>query len=185
LAAHDEPAYRQTCAAAVQQSLVSMPERDPANRTAWFCSVRPDAGVDTAQVVRIAERAVAVNAKDPDYLLALGAALYRAGRFDAAARTLADAEAAYHREETTPTPGIVITMTVTYSQLFLAMTHRRLEHLDEATQWMKKAIEGIDRVPPATQPHGDRLWRRRLTSQLLRREAEALFAHIATKPATN
>ena len=128
LAAHDEAAYRQTCATLVEKSLPNNPQGNQAHHIAWACVLLPDAGVDPAQVVRIAEAAVATNAKDPDYLIALGAALYRAGRHEEAAKTLADAEAAYQHEQTTPTPGIYVNTTITYCHLFLAMTHQRLDH---------------------------------------------------------
>jgi eukaryotic-like serine/threonine-protein kinase len=180
LATQDEGAYRQTCSTLMTQSLPKNPDGNAAFQLAWTCCLLPDAGVDTAQVVRIAERAVARNAKDPDYLIALGAALYRAGRLHEAAKTLADAEAAYSREQATPTPGIYVTTTVTYSHLFLAMTHHRLGQHEQATKWLKQAVEFMDSVPPATRPSVDRTWTRRLTLQVLRNQAEAL-----TTPATD
>ena len=176
LATQDEGAYRQTCAALMAQSLPKNPDGNAAFQLAWTCCLLPDAGVDAAQVVRIAERAVARNAKDPDYLIALGAALYRAGRFQEAAKTLADAEAAYLREQATPTSGIYVTTSVTYSHLFLAMTHHRLGQHGQGTKWLIQAVEAIDSVPPATRPSVDRTWTRRLTLQVLRKEAEALTA---------
>jgi hypothetical protein len=76
--------------------------------------------------------------------MSLGGALYRAGRYQGAAKTLADADTAYQREQTTPTPGIYVTTTISSCRLFLAMTHQRLDHQVEAEQWLKKAVEVID-----------------------------------------
>ena len=72
LAMHDEAGYRQTCATLVEKSLPNNPQGDQAHQIAWACVLLPDAGVDPAQVVRIAEAAVAANAKDPDYLICAG-----------------------------------------------------------------------------------------------------------------
>jgi tetratricopeptide (TPR) repeat protein len=176
---HDEPGYRAACIAGMGAVLPKDPNASSAFWIAWSCVLLPNSGVDGAEVVRVAEQAVAINAKDPDYLLALGAALYRAGRFDAAAKTLVDAEAAYQREKTAPTPGIAVTTTATYSQLFLAMTHQRLDHNEEAARWLKKAVEAIDPVSPASQSSADRAWNRRLALQILHKEADALITQAA------
>jgi tetratricopeptide (TPR) repeat protein len=174
----DEPGYRQACAELLARALPKT-EGDAAFRIAWSCVLMPGTGVDAAQVVRVAEQAVARNAKDPDYLLALGAALYRAGRFEDAAKTLSDAEAAYRREEAAPTPGIVVTTTAIYSQLFLSMTHQRLEHHDEAARWLQQATRSMEQVPPSIQSAASRSWSRNLTLQVLRQQAEATAHHDA------
>src|SRR5207344_741579 len=101
-----------------------------------------------------------------------GAAQYRAGHLEQAAKTLADSEAAGCHEQATPTPGIFIGIPIAYSRLFLAMTHQRLDHHDEAAAWLKKAVESID--DPANQPkRSDK--RRPIRFQRLHAEAAALL----------
>jgi tetratricopeptide (TPR) repeat protein len=173
LATDDNGGYREACASLIEQALPNNPKGNTAFYTAWSCVLRPADGVDHAKLVRIAEGAVAVNPRDPDFLLGLGAALYRAGRLEDAAKTLTDAEAAFRREADTPT-SINVLSTVVYSQLFLAMTQQRLNHHDEATEWLKKAVDGIEKAKDSTSP-GDRTWNRRLALRVLRAEAEALI----------
>jgi tetratricopeptide (TPR) repeat protein len=179
LAMQDEPAYREACGRLIGQLPPNISSGNAAFRGAWSCVLLPDAGVDAAKVVRLAEQAMAANAKDPDYLLVSGAALYRAGRFEEAANTLADAEAAYRREKSAPTPGINVSTTVVYSQLFLAMTHQRLGHHEEAVQWLKKAIEESDPVPSTRPSSAKPAWNRRVALQILRKEAERLITQPA------
>src|SRR5439155_26254291 len=100
-------------------------------------------------------------AKDPNnsaYHTPLGAALYRAGRFAAAAGQLREAGALKPDPRTSPC----------YTWLFLAMAHQRQGNADEARRWLAKAVEALD-SELVNAP-----WNRRLTLQLLRREAEEL-----------
>ena len=138
----------------------------------------------------VAEQGVAHNPRDPDNMMTLGAALYRAGRFEAAAKVLADAEAAYAREQATPSPGIFVSTSVAYGRFFLAMTHQRLNHHEEAQRWLDEAVApAAASSAPATQPLTTQPlhpvpWNRAVTTQRLRREAEALFAvHADESPA--
>ena len=60
----------------------------------------------------------------------------------------------------------------------LAMTHHRLGHADEARQWLDKAVQKIEQAQQegqATSGGAALAWNRRLTLQLLRREAEELL----------
>jgi tetratricopeptide (TPR) repeat protein len=146
---------------------------------AWTCVLAPEAVTDPARVVQVAEKAVAKDPNKRVYLNTLGAALYRAGRFDEAAKRLSEASAAKLDADYTPV----------YLWLFLAMTHHRLGHGDEARRWLDKAVQAIDEAAkepakPEAGPSGKanetqagtRLtWNRRLTLQLLRREAEELL----------
>jgi hypothetical protein len=74
---------------------------------------------------------------------------------------------------------------------FLAMAHQRLGHTDEARRWLEKGIRGTEE---ALKSPGETLgksgnargvispnWNRRLTLQLLRREAEQLIQGPPTK----
>ena len=61
-----------------------------------------------------------------------------------------------------------------YCWYFLAMTHHKLGSSDEAQKWLAKAVEWTDN---ALQDEENTVtWNRRLTLELLRREAEALIA---------
>jgi hypothetical protein len=83
-----------------------------------------------------------------------------------------------------------------YSWFFLAMAHHRLGHAPEARQWLDKAIQATDRTlgaspAPAQPPPGDSdpagvtppAWNRRLTLDLLRREAVELLKTDTRVPA--
>jgi tetratricopeptide (TPR) repeat protein len=99
----------------------------------------------------------------------LGRALYCAGRFEEAAKHLTQAEAAF-KETTYPTSSII------YTRLFQAMTHQCLGHADQAKEWLEKAIKDIEQPPQDRPQDGAAMaWNRRLTLQILRREAEELL----------
>jgi hypothetical protein len=123
-----------------------------------------------------AEKSLTAEPKNCVPLTTLGAELYRAGRLEQAAQRLTEAEAAFTKDKSLRT-------SIAYTQLFLAMTHKRLGHDDEAKQWLTRAVRTMDN--PATEKREDptaRTWNRRLTHQLLRREAESL---VGTKSKTN
>ena len=65
---------------------------------------------------------------------------------------------------------------IVYTWLFQAMTQHRLGHAEEARGWLKKAVKDLDQ-PPSERPQDGAggAWNRRLTLQLLRREAEELL----------
>jgi Tfp pilus assembly protein PilF len=116
-----------------------------------------------------AEKALAADPHNFDRLTALGALLYRAGRFEEAARRLREADAAFQKAHRPAS-------TIAYTWLFLALAQARLGHPDQARQWLAKAVGEIDRsqAEPAKDPSA-RTWNRRLSLGLFRREAEALL----------
>ena len=79
-----------------------------------------------------------------------------------------------------------------YTWFFLAMTHHRLGRTDEARHWLEKGIQATEEAmqPPAGSPEKSRnttatiplSWNRKLTLQLLRREAEQMIQGPGTKP---
>src|SRR5262249_17910988 len=113
----------------------------------------------------LAEKAVAGQPRDPSYLNTLGAALYRAGRYEEAVRKLDEAVQAYGQE------GQPV------DWLFLAMAHHRQGRC-------ARARGKLGEVPPRagqnTTPDRSRdatsvlQWTRRVELELIRREAEAL-----------
>jgi tetratricopeptide (TPR) repeat protein len=91
-------------------------------------------GVDPEQLVRLAEAARDVDRHRPSYLLTLGAAYYRAGRFAEAVRCLEEAAG--------QDPGWI------YAEVWplLALAHHRLGHAREARDWLKRAERGREEL---------------------------------------
>jgi eukaryotic-like serine/threonine-protein kinase len=155
----DHNAYHQVC----RVMLDSFGDASPAvaRLGAWTCTLGPECGVELGRVVKLAEKLAAQNAKNRSDQTTLGAALYRAGRFQDAVRQL-DKAAALPADPS---------QAVEYTWFFLAMAHQRLDHSREARQWLDRA-----RKPPEPKrKDADLPWNRRLTVQLLSGEAEALL----------
>src|SRR5262249_22947469 len=76
----------------------------------------------------------------------LGAALYRAGRFEEAVTRLTEAtELSCHPYRTN--------MLSTW--FYLAMAHHRLGHVEEARRWLDQAVQGTQQaLKSPAQPHG-------------------------------
>jgi hypothetical protein len=55
------------------------------------------------------------------------------------------------------------------------MAHHRAGHAEEARKWLVKASKWVERQTKNPSNEGNRTWNRRLTWQLLRREADALL----------
>ncbi len=134
-----------------------------AKAVAWACSLGPDAG-DPRAVVQLAERAAAAMPKDGDALAVHGAALYRAGQFEAAAGRLAEA---------VKLRGDAVTAA---DALFLAMSHHRLGRGD-AKAWLDKAVTWIEQATREAPKDGAPAlaWDRKLEARLLRQEAEGVL----------
>ena len=64
-----------------------------------------------------------------------------------------------------------------YTWFFLAMAHKRLGHDDQAHEFLTKAIKRSDEE---LLPKANASWNRRLTLQLLRREAEGVLGVTPT-----
>ncbi len=163
LATGNTDEYRRVCAAMVKR-FADTKDNGVASRMMYICVPVPDLGVDPAVLVGLAERGARSFAGNERIL---GAALYRAGQFDAAIKNLEKAAAVQ-------TPKA-------WEWLFLAMAHQRLNHADQARAYLKKAtqlIEAIERTNP-----NDPLdkgpywagWYERVEVGYLRREAEALL----------
>jgi WD40 repeat protein/tetratricopeptide (TPR) repeat protein/tRNA A-37 threonylcarbamoyl transferase component Bud32 len=158
----DEKGYREACSRLLQ-STGPTEDAESANEVAWTCCLAPGAVPDTARVVRLAEQAVADTPGDPVCLNTLGAALYRADRFNEAVGRLEEAVRA-HGQGGNPEDLLV-----------LALAYHRLGNAEEAHRWLKKAVRWLDektaaqKSPDAVAPLP---WDRRMELDLLRREAE-------------
>jgi len=130
---------------------------ETAGLVAWYSAMAPGVNVHLAVPVRLAELALgsAPEAKKHDALNTLGAALYRAGRFEEAIRRL---------QEGAKRGG------GTYFLVdwpFLALAHHRLGHFEEAHRWLDRFRDyGPDKAP-------GEFWHA-LQIDLLRSEAEAV-----------
>jgi tetratricopeptide (TPR) repeat protein len=147
-----------------------------AHFVAWSCAMGPDSLTDWTPAVALAEKAATSNASSAQFVGSLGAILYRAGRFDEARQKLREAD--HLASSTTPSLS-----TPAYTWFFLAMTHHRLGHTDEAKDWLNKARDATEK---AFNEHDAGTvvlpWNRRLTLTLLRREAEGLLGFNETSP---
>ena len=152
----DAAGYRRACAA-----LLKLQEKHDNPRSAylaaWTCVLSADAEVKGKRLVELAKQAVERAPRDPDYLDTLGAALFRAGDLETAARRLKEALALRGRR-----PSL-------HEWLWLALVNQRMGMSSEARKWLEKALS----APGA--PEGDTLpWVQRMQMELLRREAETL-----------
>jgi WD40 repeat protein/Flp pilus assembly protein TadD len=171
LAGDDLDAYRGTCAAMLKR-LGPTPTPGDAYHVAWTCALGPGATADPAQIVPLAERVVAALPPDADNLAVLGAALYRAGRFEEAVNRFQESA------ELRPVDTLH-RQSVEYTWLFLAMAEHRLGHSEAARQWLDRAAKSITQPEGkenATAPAEESIpWNRRQTLQLLHREAEKVL----------
>ncbi len=136
-----------------------------------------DAVADRESLVRLVQGTVRYAKTDADRHLSLqtiGAATYRAGRYDEAIRHLDEGVKAQGKG------GNAL------DWLFLAMAHQRLGHADESLRWMDKAGAWIDsstKDNPKDETFGTRIdWQTWLALQVLRREAEALVKGSKSEP---
>ena len=139
-----------------------------ANHVAWFCVLAPDPVSDREAPIRLAVVALAGHPEGEkersEVLNTLGAALYRAGRFEEAIRRL---------NESVQTSG---GQSVPKGFAFLAMAHHRLGHNDAAKRWLDKLL--------AYQPkEGFDFSLDDVEIRILRREADALVLRGPAPPA--
>jgi hypothetical protein len=149
----------------------------------WTCTLSPASGADPERIVSLAEDSLAKSSRDHWHVNQLGAALYRAGRFEGAVTRLTEATGlSCHPHRTN----------MLYTWFYLAMAHHRLGHAEEARRWLDRAVQETQEAlkspaePPAKSGNTDGVippnWNRRLALGLLRREAEQLLQAPETKP---
>jgi serine/threonine protein kinase/tetratricopeptide (TPR) repeat protein len=130
------------------------------------CHLGPEATSDYLPIVKLAEWDAGNDPRSWHVLLRLGAAYYRAGRFEAAIEQLHKAGQVHKNGGNAS------------DWLFIAMAHRRLGHADEARQWLTKATQWMDQAAASNmnEPYivTPLTLRYRLPLLVLRREAEAL-----------
>jgi WD40 repeat protein/tetratricopeptide (TPR) repeat protein/tRNA A-37 threonylcarbamoyl transferase component Bud32 len=162
----DTATYRRRCAEGLQR-FEQTKDGEAAAWTARACTVGPDAGVDPARVVKLAEKGVQAGPQFQPYLNTLGAALYRAGRYEEAIRRLDEALNA-------PAQG-----GTAWASLFLALAHHRLGHADEARRWRDRALREVElatAVKPGNADADNRpTWNQRIELEIVRHELEMLL----------
>jgi WD40 repeat protein/serine/threonine protein kinase/tetratricopeptide (TPR) repeat protein len=169
LGAGDLGGYRKTCTALMNR-FGQTDDGDTANSVAWTCALVPATVDDPAQLVRLAEKALASDPRQYNYLNTLAAVLCRTGKYEAAVERFGEAIKAHAKGGTA------------WDWLLLAIAHHHLGHTAEARQWLDKATAWID-GESRPKAEGDKstplAWNDRLELQLLRSEAEGL---IRAKP---
>jgi serine/threonine-protein kinase len=165
LAAGDRAGYRRACAALPGQT-AGTDNPEATSWAVWTSVLSQDAISDPERAVALAEAALRGDPKSDKSAIALGAALYRAGRLDDAIQRLSNADARLQKAGKQP-PAY----SPAYPWFFLAMAHHRLGRPDEARRWLERGVKRMEE-----EARDESLWwNRRVTLQLLRQEAEALL----------
>jgi tetratricopeptide (TPR) repeat protein len=165
LAAGDRDGYRQACQAILQEAR----ETDnplSASFAAWTCSLGAGALDDYETAISLATKAYEANPDNNQFLNTLGAVLYRAERTVEALPRLADLD----RRLGQSTASAEVSSA--YAWYFLAMTHQKAGDTEQAQEYLQKANEDTERV--LADPQNPPPWNRKLTLELLRKEAESV-----------
>jgi tetratricopeptide (TPR) repeat protein len=131
----------------------------------WTASLLPHALKDYGRAIELATATVENDPDNAQYLGGLGAILMRAGKYSEAKEKLVNALEAGESNNT-------FSSDIRY---FLAMTEHHLGNSDSAEDLLSKANESADKEL-ADSP----AWNRRMTLELLRREAESLIRSEST-----
>jgi serine/threonine-protein kinase len=163
----DKEGYRHVCREMLDRFGKS-DQPEIAERTAKTCLLTPDAGVDRAHVLKLADGAVAAKT-NPNlrwFQLARGMADYREGEFAKAVDGLRQILS----------PGREVAYLDSMAYLFLAMSQQRLGRVEEARESMSKArVVAEEKFPKVDRGQLlDANWPDWLRFQIIRREAEEL-----------
>jgi tetratricopeptide (TPR) repeat protein len=131
------------------------------------CVLASDTKDDSTRIVGIAERSLAARPKDHNGMLMLGAALYRARRYDDAVHTLLESTKIRGKEDAV-------------NDLFLAMAYLRLRETEQGQAYLQQAARSITQAakasPVSDGPGNARFaWSDRLELLLLQREVQAIL----------
>jgi WD40 repeat protein/tRNA A-37 threonylcarbamoyl transferase component Bud32 len=172
---NDRPGYRLACADMLKRF---NPEDDvaAAQLTARACVLAATSEDDGSQIIALAQRNVAGRPNDRSCHWTLGAALYRARRWNDAMRVLNESLKLDGKEDT-----ILL-------HLFLAMIHHHMGERDQAGKYMQQAITLTRQAMKDTAsgaPGGPRLtWSERLELVIVGSEAQALLKERRAQPPT-
>ena len=170
LATGEIDAYRAACREILDRFGKTEEPRD-AYQVAWTCVLLPDAAPDPTRAVTLANKAVEGDSDSLSHSIALGAAFYRAERFEDAARRLTELDGLMQDPDSSSQASPA------YCWFFLAMTHHRLGHHKAAREYFDKAVQWTDNVvqKQSLSAGTSVSWRRRLRFKVLREEAQALL----------
>jgi len=150
----------------------------------WACALAPDAVPDFSPVLQATRQALAgetntVNSYSDQQTL--GALLYRTHRYDEAVQALTQTfELAQRLDAKT------LQASPAYGAYFLTMAHVRLGHAAEARECFQRASALDPLTAPVETNVPSRIsWNRRITLELLRKEAESLLKSDAPDSDTN
>jgi hypothetical protein len=186
----DMGGYRRDCARLLERARTT---RDPwvAHRAAWACVLRQKAVADPTAPVRLAAFADEAKVELPwrprfftPHACVLGAALYRAGQYEASARELERAVERLTKTGVRFSGGkrpLTYRGGTPYEWLFLAMAHHRLDHDEMAQRYLTRAQRRLEEMQ---RPGGDGRpaewgllpWDQQLELRLLLEEAERRLA---------
>jgi len=157
--------YRESCQRMLS-AFVDTPNLMAAQFVAWTCTLAPNAVEDFDQPIALAAKAIQGDAGSDQFQNTLGATLYRSGRNEEALRILTTLVERMEKPDSKSSPSPA------YTWYFLAMAHHKAGNNDEAVQWLKRANDWTDNAlaDKDTPPQ----WNRKITLELLRKEAEAL-----------
>ncbi len=170
LATDDQPRYRHICRKVLTKFSESK-EPSEMHFTAWTCALAPAAVDDYIPALALAEQAVEREPENRQCRISLGAVRTRAGRYEEALDSLAKAADLAENENTSHA----------YVAYFRAIAEHRLGRDESARASLQQANEHAQREF-ADADHSPR-WNRRLTLELLRKEAERLIGAPAAPDA--
>jgi tetratricopeptide (TPR) repeat protein len=166
LMAGDREAYRKACRRLLDS--IDATDASAVRAAVWTCVLEPDTGKEPSRLVEMLHRAK--GPANHERLLALGAALYRAGKFEEAVRQLEEA-------------GRIHGSATVFDRLFVVLALHRSGRGEPARQLLAKLRDWFDRNLPSDPTRvGDHGWETWVELQLLRREAEELVGGPGGNP---
>ncbi len=163
--------YKTCCSRMVERFRESKSSTETENHfTAWTCTLAPDALDDYERAITLARRSVENEPSNQQHIGGLGAILMRAEKYDEAQKQLGKAIEA----------GANDNSSLGYIHYFLAMTEHQLGNTKEAQSQLRKANEVAE-----SELSDSPAWNRRLTLQLLRKEAESQITPPQNNPSVD
>jgi tetratricopeptide (TPR) repeat protein len=186
LAQHDRTGYQKVCRGLQAELQKSRGYFD--RSAAWVCVLSPDSGMDFIALLPLVEQAMSDGTKDYEDQRLWGAALYRAGKYEAARDRLRAASALPGNADKAVAALLAVARSAGLSLepqigisnrlekdaascwLLLAMTEYCLGHRQEAERWLKQATQWLDR-------HAGKAleWHERVSLHALREEGEKML----------
>jgi WD40 repeat protein len=129
----DQESYRRLCRRVLDR-YEAHEDAEVVSLALRLCVLGPDALGDPERLVELTRRTLATYRRPLVYHYTLGGALYRAGRYEEAARALQEALKHEPRFETQ-----------VLNWLYLALTHHKMRQTEEAQKWLARAEQWITR----------------------------------------